>query len=46
MQAGLASRKMTFRDIFVAMVGRARFVLVRSTRGAYHRRGEITKLAA
>jgi hypothetical protein len=46
MQAGLASRKLSLRDIFVARVATARFVLVRSKLEEYHGSVEIMKCAA
>lgn len=46
MQAGLARRKLTFRDIFVPMLPRGCFVLVRSGSEEYHGPMEITKCAA
>ncbi|MFT7670613.1 MAG: transposase-like protein [Planctomycetota bacterium] len=46
MQAGLVSRKLTFRDIFVAKIAPPCFVLVRSVRSGYHRSMEIGKCAA
>jgi IS1 family transposase len=46
MQAGLATRKLSFRDIFVAKVPRGSFVLVRSRPEEYHGSMEITKCAA
>ncbi|MFT7669707.1 MAG: IS1 family transposase [Planctomycetota bacterium] len=46
MQAGLVSRKLTFRDIFVAKVAPPCFVLVRSWHEGYHGRPEIQKCAA
>jgi hypothetical protein len=45
MQAGLVSRKLTFRGLFVAQEVPVCFVLVRSVRSAYHRSLEITKCA-
>jgi IS1 family transposase len=46
MQAGLVSRNLAFRDIFVAKVALPCFVLLRSVRPAYHRLMEIGKWAA
>ena len=46
MQAGLASRKLTFRDVFTAPVGPAGFVLVRSRAQEYHGTMEINNRAA
>ena len=46
MQAGLASRKLTFRDIFVAKLVPRCFVLVRSRPEAYHGTMEIKNRAA
>jgi hypothetical protein len=46
MQAGLVSRKLTFRDLFVAKVAPPCFVLVRSVCSAYHRSMEFGKCAA
>jgi transposase-like protein/IS1 family transposase len=46
MQAGLLSRNLTFRDLFVAKVAPPRFVLVRSVCSAYHRSMEFGKCAA
>ncbi|MFT7670528.1 MAG: transposase-like protein [Planctomycetota bacterium] len=46
MQAGLVSRKLTLRDLFVAKVAPPCFVLVRFVRSAYHRSMEFGKCAA
>lgn len=46
MQAGLALRKLTFRDIFVAQTAPLCFVLVRSAPAAYQGSREIEKWAA
>ena len=46
MQAGLAARKLTFRDVFIAQVGLAGFVLVRSEPEEYHGPMEIKNRAA
>jgi IS1 family transposase len=46
MQAGLTTRKLTFRNIFVAQVVRPCFLLVRSWSAAYHRGNEIERHAA
>ena len=46
MQAGLASRRLSFRDIFTTRVDLAFLVLAGSRARAYHRAMEITKCAA
>ncbi|MFT7487524.1 MAG: hypothetical protein ACI9F9_003385 [Candidatus Paceibacteria bacterium] len=46
MQAGLASTKLKFRDIFIAQVHPVAFVLVRSRPERYHGSMEIEKCAA
>ena len=46
MQAGLASRKLSFRDIFTARIAPTRFVVVRSVAGTHHGAGEIMRFAA
>lgn len=46
MQAGMESRKLTFRDLFVPRVGRGRFALVRSGAGEYHGSMEGMKCVA
>jgi len=46
MQAGLAKRKLSFRDIFTARVGLVVFVLAGTSRGAYHRGSQVAKVAA
>jgi hypothetical protein len=46
MQAGLATRKLTFRDIFAAQLTPRHFVLVPSKPYEYHGSMEITNCAA
>lgn len=46
MQAGLATRKLSLRDIFTAPISPVRFLVVRSSFRAYHECREIMKCAA